>query len=393
MQRPEAPPGAELKNEPNGGDHSPLDFIPVNRPMIGEEEKKAVMEVVSSGMLVNASYEGGPQVRAFEGKVRKLLGAKHVVAVNSGTAALHAALLALGVKAGDEVIVPSFTFLATANVVLACGAKPVFVDIRDDYNMDPRAFKAAVTKRTKAVIPVHVYGYPADMDEIREVASAKSIRVVEDAAESLGATYNGTQTGKLGDAGCFSLYATKVVTSGEGGAVSTDDDELADMLRLIRNHGQVHGYDSRHLGYNYRLPEMSAALASVQMDRLDGFLKARERNAKYVNERVSSVTGAKFTQDAPDRTHVFYLYTLFLKKNREKVLRALNAAGVGAAVYWRLPVHRAPLYAKLGYSKKALRMTEAAAGHVLSLPVYPGLSQPDLDRVADEFLKAARAYL
>ena len=251
--------------------------IGVNRPIIGEEEKKAVLDVVSSGMLVNASYEGGEQVRAFEGKVRRLLGAKHVVAVNSGTAALHAALMAFGVKEGDEVVVPPFTFVATANVVLACGAKPVFVDIKDDYNMDPDAFKKAITRKTKAVIPVHVYGYPADMDEIRETAESKSVKVIEDAAESLGATYKGTQTGRLSDAGCFSLYATKVVTSGEGGAISTDDDELADLLRLIRNHGQVKGYDTRHLGFNNRLPEMSAALGSVQMDRLQGFLRAREK--------------------------------------------------------------------------------------------------------------------
>jgi perosamine synthetase len=370
-----------------------MPFIPINKPMIGEEEKKAVLDVVSSGMLVNASYEGGTQVRAFEGKVRKLVGAKHVVAVNSGTAALHTVLMALGVKPGDEVVIPSFTFLATANVVLACGAKPVFVDIGDDYNIDPDGFKKAITKKTRAVIPVHIYGYPADMDEIREVAASRSVKVIEDAAESLGATYKGTQTGKLSDAGCFSMYATKVVTSGEGGAVSTDDDELADLLRLVRNHGQVHGYDSRHLGFNYRLPEMSAALASVQMDRLEGFLSARAKNAKYLRERFAPIDGARFTQDADDRTHVFYLYTLYLKKNREKFLKALNAAGVGAAVYWPTPVHKTPLYVELGYSKKTLRRTEEAARHVISLPVYPGLTDDDLHRVGDEFVRAAREYL
>ncbi|MDG6985973.1 MAG: DegT/DnrJ/EryC1/StrS family aminotransferase [Nitrososphaerota archaeon] len=370
-----------------------MGFIPINKPILGEEEKKAVLDVVSSGMLVNASYEGGEQVRAFEGKVRNLLGVKHVVAVNSGTAALHTALMAMGVKPGDEVVVPSFTFLATANVVLACGAKPVFVDIKDDYNMDPAAFRKAVTKKTKAVIPVHVYGYPADMDEIREVASAKGVRVVEDAAESLGATYKGTQTGKLSDAGCFSLYATKVITSGEGGAISTDDDELADLLRLVRNHGQVHGYDSRHLGFNYRLPEICAALASVQMDKLDGFLRARERNARRLMELLSGVKEAEFTQDAGDRTHVFYLYTLRLRKNRDKIAKALKEAGVGAGAYWPTPVHKTPLYVKLGYAKKSLPKTEDAAKKVLSLPVYPGLSPDDLQKVGDSFLEAARRYL
>jgi perosamine synthetase len=370
-----------------------LDFIPVNRPIIGEEERKAVLDVVSSGMLVNASFEGGEQVRAFEAKVRKLLGVKHVMAVNSGTAALHTVLMAMGVKAGDEVVVPSFTFLATANVVLACGAKPVFVDIKDDYNMDPEAFRKAITRKTKAVIPVHIYGYPADMDEIRETAAKRSVTVIEDAAESLGATYKGTQTGKLSDAGCFSLYATKVVTSGEGGAISTDDDELAELVRLVRNHGQVHGYDSRHLGFNYRLPEMSAALVSAQMDKLDGFLAARARNAKYLNERFAGVQGAKFTQTAPDRTHVFYLYTLRLRKNRDRVQKSLHDAGVGASVYWPTPVHKTPLYRKLGYAKKKLPRTELSVKQVLSLPVYPGLTPEDLRRVGDAFLAAAKEHL
>jgi len=370
-----------------------MSFIPINKPILGEEEQKAVRDVLSTGRLVDASMEGGKRVQEFEGKVRNLVGAKHVVAVNSGTAALHTTLMALGVKRGDEVVVPSLTFVATANVVLACGAKPVFVDVKRDYCMDPQSFRRAVTKRTRAVIPVHVYGYPADMDEIKEVASARGIAVVEDAAESLGATYRGTQTGKLADAGCFSMYATKVVTSGEGGAVSTDDDGLAERLRLVRNHGMIHGYDTRVLGFNYRLPEISAAIASVQMDRLDGFLRARARNAQLLTESVSSAPGVEFTQNADDRTHVYYLYTLHLKKKRDEVVRALNAAGVGAAVYWKIPVHRAPLYVKLGYGRKTLRQTEDAASHVISLPVHPGISQPDMQRVADEFMKAVRTLL
>jgi dTDP-4-amino-4,6-dideoxygalactose transaminase len=367
-----------------------MSFIPINKPIIGEEEQEAVREVLSTGRLVDASFEGGKRVREFEGKVSSLVGAKHVVAVNSGTAALHTTLMALGVKPGDEVVVPSLTFVATANVVLACGARPVFVDVGRDYNIDPASFRRALSSRTRAVIPVHVYGYPADMDVIREVASPRGIAVVEDAAESLGATYRGTQTGKLADAGCFSMYATKVVTSGEGGAISTDDDELAEKLRLVRNHGMVHGYDTRVLGFNYRLPEISAAIASVQMDKLDGFLRARARNAKFLTERVSSTPGVEFTQNAEDRTHVYYLYTLHLKKKRDQVMQALNAAGVGAAVYWKIPVHKAPLYVKLGYGKKTLRQTEDAARHVISLPVHPGVSLPDMQRVADEFLKAAR---
>ncbi len=369
-----------------------MDFIPINVPAMGEEEKKAALSVIESGLLTDSSYEGGKWVKSFERKMRDLLNVKHVIAVNSGTAALHAALLAAGVGPGDEVLVPSFTFVATANVVLACGAKPVFVDTKGDYNIDPALLRGAMTKRTKAVIPVHLYGYPADMDEIREAATRKSVRVIEDAAESLGAEYRGRQTGSLSEEGCFSMYATKVATSGEGGAVSTDDDELADRVRLVRNHGMVHGYDTRHLGFNYRLPEMAAAIASVQMDRLPQFLKKRASNVKFLRERLTSVPGATFTQDAGDRTHSNYLHTLFLRRNRDKVLAKLNAAGIGAAVYFKTPVHRTPLYAKLGYAKE-LRQTQSASEHVLSLPVHPKLGEEEMDRVARGFVAAADGLL
>jgi len=370
-----------------------MEFIPINKPLLGEEESKAVAAVVESGKLTDGSFEGGTKVREFEGKVRGLLKGKHAIAVNSGTAALHCALLALGVKEGDEVAVPSFTFVATANVVLACGAKPVFVDTKDDYNMDPEALKRAITKKTKAVIPVHLYGYPADMDEIREVAQAHSISVVEDAAESLGAEYKGRQSGTLSEIGCFSMYASKVATTGEGGVMSTDSDELADMLRLVRNHGMLHGYDTRHLGFNYRMMETAAAIGCIQMDRLPGFLRARRGNAKALMERLRRVEGADFTQNATDRTHVFYLYTLYLKKNRDAIQKRLNEKGVGAAVYFHMPVHQTPLYARLGYSKKRLAKTEAATKHVLSLPVHPGVTKAELDKVGDEFLAAARELL
>lgn len=370
-----------------------MEFIPINKPIMDERESKAALAVIGSGRLTDGSYEGGKSVRELEGKIRGLVGTKQVVAVNSGTAALHCALLALGIKEGDEVIVPSFTFVATANVVLACGAKPVFADTKTDYNLDPEAFRRAVTRRTKAVIPVHLYGYPADMDEIREVAGAHSIHVVEDAAESLGAEYRGKQTGTLSDAGCFSMYASKVATSGEGGAVATNSDALADRLRLVRNHGMLHGYDSRYLGFNYRMPEVAAAIGSVQMDKLKDFLEARVRNARFLMERVAKVSDVKFTQDSVDRTHVFYLYTLYVKRNRDAIQKKLNKDGVGAAIYFRTPVHKTPLYTKLGLSRKHLKNTEDAARHVLSLPVHPGLTQADIERVADEFLAATRELI
>ena len=370
-----------------------MDFIPINAPFLGEEEKAAVDSVLESGRLTDASFEGGKWVKEFESKVKRLLSAKHVIAVNSGTAALHSVLLAFGVKAGDEVVIPSFTFVATATVVLSCGAKPVFVDTKRDYNMDPRLLKRAITSKTKAVLPVHLYGYPADMDEIREISSAHSIKVVEDAAESLGAEYKGKQTGTLSDAGCFSMYATKVATSGEGGAISTNDDELAERLRLVRNHGMVHGYDSRHLGFNYRMPEIAAAIASVQMDKLKGFLASRARNAALLRETTDGMEDAEFTQSSADRTHAYYLYTLFLQKGRDRVLKTLNQMGIGAAVYFKMPVHKTSLYRGLGFGRKTLRNTEAAAKHVISLPVHPKMGQADVERVARGFVEAVRGPL
>lgn len=370
-----------------------LDFIPINLPLLGEGEKKAVLSVIESGRLTDSSYEGGKWVKSFESKMRELLGVKHVVAVNSGTAALHSVLLALGIKSGDEVIVPSFTFVATANVVLACGAKPVFVDTKADYNIDPVFLGKAITKRTKAVIPVHLYGYPVDMDEIRETTSAHSVHVIEDAAESLGAKYKGKQTGTLSDAGCFSMYATKVATSGEGGAISTDSDELADKVRLVRNHGMVHGYDSRRLGFNYRLPEIAAAIASVQMDKLGSFQRTRARNVAFLQEKISGVKGVSFTQDGKDRTHAHYLHTLFLRRNRDKVLARLNAMGIGAAVYFKTPVHKTPLYEELGYGRTVLKSTEEASRHVISLPVHPKLSLEEMQRVSQAFLTATGELL
>jgi len=365
-----------------------IKFIPINKPIMDERDKRAVDEVIESGMLTDASFEGGKKVREFEGKVAALLGVKHVVAVNSGTSALQTALMAYGIKAGDEVIVPALTFEATANVVVGCGAKPVFADVLPDYTIDPEDVRRKVTPKTRAIIPVHVYGYPADLDTIREIAEPKSIKVIEDAAESLGAEYRGTQTGNTDHAGCFSLYATKVITSGEGGAVSTNDDELADRMRMVRNHGMKEGYDTRVLGYNLRMPEMAAAMATVQMDKLPDFIVARRRNATRLTEAVGDLAGVEMTQTEPERRHIWYLYTLRIQKGRDRVHKRLRAKGIGSAVYWKTPVNRMPFYSEMGYGHLDLPGCYDAADHVLSLPVNPAVEPAEIDYIAKEFRAA-----
>ena len=367
-----------------------MKFIPINIPILGKEEKDAAMAVLDSGILTNASYEGGKYVKEFEAKLAKKVKVKHALAVNSGTAALHTSLVAYGIGLGDEVIVPAFTFEATANVVLASGAKPIFADIRADYNIDPGDVRRKITKKTKAIIPVDVYGYPSDLDEVREVADRHSLRVIEDAAESLGAEYHGRPAGKTDHAGCFSLYATKVITSGEGGAITTDDDEFADAVRLVRNHGMRAGYDTAVLGFNYRMPEMQAAIASVQMDRLDGYVKARRKNARALTERVSRVKGVELTQGASDRSHVWYLYTVLLSKKRAEVMKRLRDKGIGAAAYWETPVNRMPLYVKLGYSELKLPVAYKAAAGVLSLPVHPGVGPDEIEYIGEQFAAAVK---
>src|ERR687894_366811 len=244
-------------------------IIPINKPWLEEEEKSEIMNVLNENTLTSAAKDGGKRVRGFESHLKDYLHVKHALAVNSGTSALHAALLAAGIGKGDEVLLPSFTFVATANSVVASGAKPVFVDInKSDYTMDMQDLKRKITKKSKAIMPVHLYGHPADMDEIIELASKYSIDIIEDACQSLGSTYKKKQTGTLGLIGCFSMYASKVLTSGEGGAVITNYNDLADKLKMIRNHGMVEGNDTRIFGLNLRLPELSAAIAKVQMKKL-----------------------------------------------------------------------------------------------------------------------------
>jgi dTDP-4-amino-4,6-dideoxygalactose transaminase len=365
-------------------------LIPINRPQLGEEEKKEVLSVLEENALTSAAAEGGKRVRDFESLMREYLGCKHVIAVNSGTAALHASLLAAGIGQGDEVLVPSFTFVATANAVAASGAKPVFVDInKHDYTIDISDAKSKITRRTKAVIPVHLYGHPCDMDAVAELAQRRSLVVIEDACQSLGSTYKNKQTGTFGEMGCFSMYASKVLTSGEGGAIVTDDSRLADKLKMIRNHGMVKGYDTRILGLNLRLPELAAAIAKVQMAKLPGMLAARRKNAELMSELLQGTKDSiTLPQEGDGRMFNWYLYTVCFGKGTERddTMARLQKEGIGATVYYNPPVHKTPYYSK---PTVKLPVTEWCAKRVLSLPVHPGVSESDVRRTAAEMTLAS----
>lgn len=365
-------------------------MIPINKPQIDDEERQEILKVLDEGILTSASNFGGKRVQDFERLLADFLHVKHAIAVNSGTAALHASILAVGIKESDEILIPSFTFVATANSVACTGAKPVFVDIeKDTYTMDPLDLENKITKKTRAIIPVHLYGHPAKMDEIKEIANKHSIIVIEDACQSLGSTYDGKQTGTLGQMGCFSMYASKVLTSGEGGAITTGSDEFAEKLRMIRNHGMVNGYDTRIIGFNMRLPEISAAIAKTQMKKIQSMLDKRASNARKLGQLLSNKIKDKnivLPQENQRTKYNWYLYTVALNDSRDKVKKFLNNSGIGATIYYDPPVHQTPFYSK--FYNGELEITEWASKSVLSLPVHPSITEKDLDFMANKVEEA-----
>jgi len=360
-------------------------FIPISKPWVGEDEIRAIKEQILKCNLTNASAEGGEAVREFERLISAYTGAKHAIAMNSGTSAILASLMALGIKKGDEVIVPSFTFLSTVNTVLMVGAKPVFADITlDNYGLNPDDVKRKITRKTKAVILVHLYGYPAYVDEIKELTEEHGLYLIEDSAQALGSKFKGKQVGVFGIVGCFSTYPSKIITTGEGGFVITDDDELAWKLRVIRTHGQERLYESKILGLNLRMPELLAAMGIVQMKKLDRILSLRRNIAEKYNKELSGL-GLILPKERKNAVFNWNYYTVrIIKKNRDEILQILNEKGIGATVYYRRPVHHSPIYKRLGYDVK-LRNTEIACRTVLSLPIYPGLTNRQVDYVIRVF--------
>jgi len=355
-------------------------MIPISKPYIGEAEKRAVLEVWESGMLAQ-----GPRVANLEEEFARVCGVKHAIATSSGTTALHLALLANDIGPGDEVITTPFTFIASANSILFTGANPVFVDIDEEtFNIDPREVEKAITPKTKAIMPVHLYGYVCDMDALQDIADRHGLQIIEDACQAVGATFKGQTAGSFG-AGVFSLYATKNIMSAEGGMVTANNDAIAEKCRMIRNHGMKRRYYHDMLGYNFRMTDLHAAIGLAQVNRLADFSAKRRANAAYLNAHIESVITPK-VKDGYE--HVWHQYTIRVdgKRDRDAAMKQLNDAGIGTGVFYPIPAHEQN-YMREIVGDIALPVAEGLAREVISLPVHPQLSQADLEKIVDEVNK------
>jgi dTDP-4-amino-4,6-dideoxygalactose transaminase len=330
-----------------------------------------------------SAFVQGEKIEAFEREFAEFCGTKHCVALSSGTAALHLGLLALGVQHGDEVITSPNTFIATAEAITYCGAKPVFVDIDPSTaNLDPKRLERAITPRTRAILPVHLYGRPADMDSIREIAARRGIRILEDAAQAHGARYRGQSVGKLGNAAAFSFYPTKNLGAyGEGGALTTNDDQVAKFTRAARSHGQTARYEHEFVGYNYRMQGFQGAVLRIKLRRLHQWTtKRREIAAEY--RRLLLGARVELPVDAPQDQCVYHQFVIYVQ-NRGAVIAQLAERGIETAVHYPKPLHLQPAYSSLGYPPTTFPHTERACEHVVSLPIYPTLTSEQVTWVGN----------
>ena len=356
-------------------------MIPAAQPIIGDDERQAVDRVLQSGMLAQ-----GPEVKAFEDEFSEIVDKRHCIAVNSGTSALHMAFVAAGIRQGDEVIVPSFSFAATANAVRLAGATPVFADIEQDYfNLSPSAVEAAITPRTRAIMPVHLYGHPAAMTELTAICQRHNLLLFEDAAQAHAASLNGVPVGAFGVAGSFSFYPTKNMTSGEGGMVTTGCDHIARQLRLLRNQGMERRYENEVIGFNTRMTDIHAAIGRVQLKKLAGWTKQRQDNAQFLSNNISGVVTPPTASGA---IHVFHQYTIrVVDQDRDKFAEELVKRGVGCGVYYPTPLHRLPSFGlTIDWP-----VTEQVALQCLSLPVHPSLNKKDLETIVETVNAVAKA--
>jgi dTDP-4-amino-4,6-dideoxygalactose transaminase len=351
---------------------------------IKEDINNAVLGVIQSTHFIL-----GPQGKALEGEVAAYHGMKHAVAVASGTDALHLALLAAGIKRGDEVITTPFTFIATAEAISYVGAIPVFVDIDPvTFNIDISKIEAAITKKTKAVIPVHLYGQPVDMDGLMQIAEKHGLRVIEDCAQSFGAQYKGKRTGTFGDIGCFSFFPSKNLGCyGDGGMMITDDAKLAEHMLSLRNHGSRVRYYHDEIGFNSRLDEIHAAILRIKFKHIDEYNAKRKSNAMLYNKHLA-VPGIETPSEQKNTKHVFHQYTIKIK-NRDAVKQKLDAGNMTSSmIYYPVPLHLQAAYQDLGMKPGSLPKAEQAAQEVLSLPMYPELTEAQIKQVAEAVKQA-----
>ena len=373
-----------------------LPHLPYGRQEIGDADIKAVVEALVSGWLTT-----GPRVPEFESAFAAHCGAKEGVAVNSGTAALHAAMRALGVGPGDEVIVPAITFAASANAALYEGATPVFADVEaDTLLIDPASVAARITAKTKAIVAVDYAGQPADYDALRAIAAPRGIKIIADACHAPGALYKGRKAGTLGDISCFSFHPVKHMTTCEGGMAVTDDAQMAAHMRRFRNHGidsdhrsreaaGAHAYDMVELGFNYRLPDVQCALGLAQLKRLDEWVAARQRVAALYDVALAGMAEAVPLKTRADRSNAHHLYVVALMDgiDRDQVFARLRADGIGANVHYA-PVYLHSHYQKLGYKPGIAPVAEAMAKCILTLPMFPAMREADVARVVAALTRA-----
>ena len=349
-------------------------MIPIARPVMGDEEREAVWAALASGSLAQ-----GPRVAELERRFAEMVGVRTAVATSSGTTALHLAMLANGIGPGDEVITVAFTFIASATSVLYAGARPRFVDIAEhDFCIDPALVEAAITPRTKAILPVSLYGQPADMEALAEIAGRHGIALIEDAAQSHGAAIGSRRSGSWGT-GIFSFYPTKNMTSAEGGMLTTDDPEIAEQARLLREHGMKVRYHHDLLGYNFRMTDVHAAIGLAQLDKLEGYNARRREIAARYDAELRGVIAPAVRSGV---SHVYHQYTIRVAR-RDEFVKRLRERGVGTGVYYPIPVHRQRPFLDLGYGDETLPGTERLTAEVVSIPVHPSLTDAEVRTVID----------
>jgi len=367
-------------------------MIAISKPLIEEEEINAVVEVLKSGMIAQ-----GPKTKELEDMFAKLCGTKHSIAFSNGTTAIHTAVRALGISDGDEVITVPFTFVATANPVLMERGKVVFVDIaEDDFCIDPNKIEEKITDKTKAIIPVDLFGQIYKYKEIKKIADKYDLKILEDACQAVGATQDGKVAGSFGDAGAFSLYATKNIATGEGGMLTTDDDDIARHAKMYRHHGQDEAvrYEYLELGHNYRMTDIAATIGVEQMKKLDRIIETRVRNAQLFNEGLSNLKGIITPKVSEGNTHVYHQYTIRITEEyghtREELMEFLKENEIGCGIYYPKPLHMHEHFRKMGYKEGDFPVSEMLSKEVLSLPVNPFVTKEDVEFIIDkieEFFK------